>query len=334
VLSIDLLAPDPFYSDETATIYRGDVLRVLPALPSDSVDVVIADPPYSSGGRTLSERDRPTSVKYQQSGAPTLPDFVGDSRDQRSHTYWNALWLSEALRVTRPGGVAFVWSDWRQLAATIDGLQAGGWVFRGVVTWHKSTARPVRGRLRLDSEFAVFGSNGKLVARDVYPSSVIKAAPPKRRVHTAQKPVEVLAHLLQLAPPGGVVLDPFLGSGSTLVASRAAGLSGVGVEIDPLFCDLSAQRLREVTPLKPAARSRQSRWAGGALSARPPTRRGTRAGVRRSRRRGSGTRARGDVRDWRCGSETRGHASGAGSATPATDGASSSRTTTRRSSSS
>ena len=238
------MAATPYFDDGTVRIYHGDVLAVLAELV-DVVDVVIADPPYSSGGRTVVERRRSTSDKYQSSDAKTkLPDFTGDSRDQHGHAYWCALWLSGALNVARAGAAAFVWTDWRQLAATSDALQAGGWVWKGVTVWRKTQSRPVRGRFRLDTEFTVWGSNGEFaIADDVYPSSVVDASPPRQRKHTAQKPLEAYHHLLAIAPANSLVLDPFTGSGSALVAAREAGHRAIGIEIDERYCEIAANRL-------------------------------------------------------------------------------------------
>ena len=238
------MAPTPFFQDDSTTIYHGDALAVLGAL-DDPVDVVLADPPYSSGGRSNAERtSMSTRTKYTSSDAKhAIPDFTGDSRDQHAHAHWCALWLAAALRLTRPGGICFVWSDWRQLAATSDALQAGGWTWRGVVVWSKTAARPARGRFKLDVEFAVWGSNGDLpVHRVVYPSSVVAAPPPRKREHIAQKPVEVYEHLLSIAPEPAVVLDPFLGSGTTIVAARAGGHRTIGIELDEHYAGVSALR--------------------------------------------------------------------------------------------
>jgi site-specific DNA-methyltransferase (adenine-specific) len=238
----------PYYRDERVEIFHGDALTVLWAL-DELIDVVIADPPYCSGGRTSAERTtKSTSTKYRSSDAkgPML-EFSGDTRDQRSYAHWSALWLTAALRLTRPGGVAFTWSDWRQLAATSDALQAGGWTWRGIVTWDKTNAsRPVRGRFRLDTEFAVWGSSGALpVHADVYPSSIVTAMAPRRRQHIAQKPEGVYAHLLSVAPPQSLVLDPFTGTGTALVAAAAAGHRAIGIELDERYCEIAAERVAE-----------------------------------------------------------------------------------------
>lgn len=240
----------PYYDDGTITIYHGDALAILPHLAGD-VDVVLADPPYSSGGRTSVDRTtKSTSTKYQQSDAAKLPEFAGDMRDQHAHGYWCALWLSACLALTRAGGVAFVWSDWRQLATTSDALQAGGWTWRGITVWNKTTSRPSRGRFRLDAEFTAWGSKGDHPPQaDVYPPSVLRAAPPKQREHIAQKPLEAYAHLLAIAPPNALVLDPFTGTGSALVAARDAGHRAIGIEIDERYCEIAARRAQEPSTL-------------------------------------------------------------------------------------
>ena len=238
----------PYYRDELTTIYHGDTLAVLSELDC-VVDVTIADPPYSSGGRTSGERTRSSRKKYVSSDAKhELPEFLGDSRDQHGHAHWCALWLAAALRLTRPGGLCFVWTDWRQLAATSDALQAGGWTWRGVVVWHKTgNARPVRGRFKLDVEYVVWGSNGDMpVHRVVYPSSVVAARSVRKRQHIAEKPVGVLEHCLSIAPASSVVLDPFTGSGSALAAARRGGHCGIGIDLDERYCAIAAERVSAI----------------------------------------------------------------------------------------
>lgn len=247
---------EPYYQGEGATLYRGDVLAVLPALPGASVDAVIADPPYSSGGITTAERKRSTRTKYV-TGRPgdvahERPDFPGDRRDQRGWAYWMALWLGEALRVTRPGGSALIFADWRQVPTASDALQAAGWTWRGVVTWAKpqSRSRPTRGGFRSQAEYVVWGVNGSLRRdHDVYLPGVIEAAAPRgaQRLHQTEKPVDLLRVLTQVCPVGSVVLDPFAGSGSAGVAARLEGRAYIGIELDGHYAEVTRDRLGGAT---------------------------------------------------------------------------------------
>lgn len=153
----------PFFEDPALTLYQGDALAVLQSFPPLCVDAVITDPPYSSGGLMLSARQADPAAKYQNNGTvKTYPPMFGDNRDQRSFIMWATLWLAECWRVARDGSPLLMFSDWRQLPAMTDAVQAAGWTWRGVVVWHKRTGRPLRGEFRREAEFVIFASKGRL----------------------------------------------------------------------------------------------------------------------------------------------------------------------------
>ncbi|MGV3564189.1 MAG: DNA-methyltransferase [Nocardioides sp.] len=240
----------PYYSDEHVELYAGDALAVLASLSSASVDAVVADPPYSSGGMVRSDRMQGTHAKYVQSDSVSghaIAEFSGDNRDQRAYQYWSALWMGEALRATRSGGVILAFTDWRQLPSTADAIQAGGWIWRGIVPWVKPTARPQAGRFTSQAEYVVWGSNGPMPID--YSAAVLpgfyQAAPPREREHITQKPVDVMRSLVKIAPEGGVVLDPFMGSGTTGVAAVLERRRFVGVEMVPDHAATAERRIRE-----------------------------------------------------------------------------------------
>lgn len=234
-------------------VFDGEALERLRVLPEASVDAVVTDPPYSSGGTSNAERTQQApSTKYVSSGAYVCgPDFAGDNRDQRSHIFWSTLWLSAARRASKPGAMLVTFSDWRQLPATTDAVQAGGWVWRGVAVWAKTRGRPRRRGFRNQSEFMVWASNGPMVAWDDAPClpGVIEASPPSRteRVHITQKPVDLLEVLVRVAPPGGLVLDPFTGSGTTGVAAVRQGRRFLGVEMIPEYRAIARARIAQAS---------------------------------------------------------------------------------------
>lgn len=241
----------PYYADNRATLYRGDALAVLAALPTASVDALITDPPYSSGGAFRGDRTGDPTSKY----VPTKevinfhPTFTGDNRDQRAYGYWCSLWLNECLRVVKPGGVVAVFTDWRQLPTTTDIVQAGGWVTRGVVVWDKTQGiRPTSGRYRQQAEFIVWGSNGPMPVDYTSPAlpGVFTHSPFRDKVHIAGKPLGLMRDLVRIVPEGGTVLDPFAGSGTTGLAALAEGRHFVGVELTEHYAEVAAERLRTV----------------------------------------------------------------------------------------
>lgn len=80
----------------------GDALEVLRALPNDSVDAVITDPPYCSGGRSINAKQQGTGRKYEKNQYER-PDFVGDAKDSRGWLAWCGLWISECYRILKAG---------------------------------------------------------------------------------------------------------------------------------------------------------------------------------------------------------------------------------------
>jgi site-specific DNA-methyltransferase (adenine-specific) len=245
---LDALAGRTIWQDDTTTLVQGDALKVLASTPDDSVDLILADPPYSSGGAFRGDRAQPTSAKYvsSDSAAQSIEDFTGDVRDQRAYFAWSTLWLSEAFRVLRPGRACVVFTDWRQLPTTTDAVQAGGFVWRGVCVWDKIGGRPLLGIANGQTEYAVWGTKGPTdLGHEVYLPSIIRCGVPadERGLHQTPKPVELLSKLVTLAPPGGVVLDPFTGSGSVLIATRRNGRRGVGVELSGTHAETARVRL-------------------------------------------------------------------------------------------
>jgi site-specific DNA-methyltransferase (adenine-specific) len=217
------------------SLHKGDALAVLRDLPTGSVDAVITDPPYSSGGMMRSDRTNVSAaVKYVQSGAQAVGgDFTGDNRDQRSFAYWETLWMSEARRVTKPGGVIAAFTDWRQLPSTTDAVQAAGWVWRGLAVWAKPTARPMRGGFRNSCEYIAWGTNGPVRKdHEVYlPGHIVTpSVRGTEKAHITQKPVALMEVICGLVAPGETILDPFTGSGSTGVAALNTGRQFIGVE--------------------------------------------------------------------------------------------------------
>ena len=241
----------PYYSDDRATLYGGDALAVLAALPSGSVDAVVCDPPYSSGGMVRGDRAGANTVsKYvttQNTLRDSIVDFSGDNRDQRAYAYWSALWMSEALRTTKPGGVMLAFTDWRQLPATTDAIQSGGWVWRGVVPWYKPAARPQAGRFTNACEYVVWGSAGGMTTDYSAPvlPGFFQASSPREREHLTQKPIDVMRGLVKICPEGCTILDPFMGSGTTGVAAMLERRLFVGVEMVEHYQRIAERRIRE-----------------------------------------------------------------------------------------
>lgn len=236
----------PYFTDGAITIYHGDALDVVPGL--SGVGMVATDPPYSSGGAFRGDRVRGTVEKYVSTGTLAYrPDFAGDTRDQRGFLAWCALWLAAARNASVPGAPVATFTDWRQLPTTTDAVQAGGWTWRGIAPWVKGYGRVNSAGFSSACEYVVWGTNGPAVEREDYPPGAFECPSPRgeSKVHVAEKPEPVMRWLLRLAPPGALVLDPFMGSGTTLRAAKDLGLRAIGIDVDERYCEVAATRLAQ-----------------------------------------------------------------------------------------
>jgi site-specific DNA-methyltransferase (adenine-specific) len=229
-------------------VEKGNCLGVLGKMQDESVDAIVTDPPYSSGGLHAVDRAALPSKKYMQSGTKVQrPEFEGDSRDQRSFGFWCTLWLSECYRVAKPGAPVCVFADWRQVSIATDVLQAAGFTFRGIVPWDKTPAvRPQRGRFRNQAEYIVWGSKGRMPADravPVLPGVISEAVRSREKRHMTGKPVELMRQVVRICEPGGVVLDPFCGSGTTGIACQLEGLRFVGIELTDSYARVAREWL-------------------------------------------------------------------------------------------
>jgi len=222
------------------------------ATAGEPIRAVVTDPPYSSGGRTVGERQAAPELKYPSSDTRrSYVTFPGDNADQRSWTRWAALWLGALHDRADDRAYCMAFSDWRQLPALTDAMQAAGWLWRGINVWDKTRGSRAPGPafFRHQAEYIPWASRGKLpritakgsgVMSGVFTHSTPSAS---KRFHMTQKPIEVLEWLLSILREPGVVVDPFVGSGTTILAADRVGRPCAALERSPQILDLCLQRL-------------------------------------------------------------------------------------------
>ena len=228
-------------------IIQGDALKVLSGFALGTFDAVITDPPYASGGRTQAEKNKSTAKKYSNMGDHAPPPFDGDAKDQRSWTRWAAEWLYDARKICKPGAPVCMFIDWWQLPAATDALQWAGWIWRGTAVWDKGNSRPQKGRFRQQAEYIVWGSNGDMPISRPVPClpGVFKYGNPQNRIHLTEKPLQLMRDIVKITEPGGRILDPFAGSGTTVLAAVLEGYSATGIEVTDAYAALARGRIRQ-----------------------------------------------------------------------------------------
>lgn len=206
ILTPDFRMPEHCGGDRWS-ILHGDSLQILRQFVPNSFDAIITDPPYASGGSSQTTKNRSTNEKYSSmSKEKALPDFDSDQMDQLSWMFWTAAWLQDARRIAKPGAPVCLFIDWRQLPAMTLALQWAGWTWRGVAVWDKVASRPQKGRFR--------------------------------------QPLQLMRDVVQICEPGGRILDPFAGAGTTVLAAVQEGYEAVGIEMSDAYFRRSTERLK------------------------------------------------------------------------------------------
>ena len=172
--------------------------------------------------------------------------FAGDQMDQRSWTNFMTDWLNEAYRLCRPGAPICLFIDWRQLPSMTDALQRSGWIWRGIAVWDKATCRPQKGRFRQQAEFIVWGSKEAMpLQRNVgCLPGVFRHTNPANRIHVTEKSLPLMRDIVQICEPGGRILDPFAGAGTTILAAVREGYEAVGIEKTAAYYKLGSDRVK------------------------------------------------------------------------------------------
>lgn len=203
------------------TIIRGDCVQVMAGMPPESVDFVLTDPPYVCG-----YRDR--------AGRTIANDTTSD---------WLEPAFREIYRLMKPDTLCISFYGWTAAEHFLAAWQAAGFRRVGHIVFCKDYASRT-GLFRSMHESAFVLAKGYPPLPEQALSDVSGWTYTGNKLHPTQKPVEVLEPLVRAyCPAGGLVLDPFCGSGSTLVAAKACERRYLGIELDAVHTALAKARM-------------------------------------------------------------------------------------------
>ncbi len=221
---------NPYYADDLVTIYHGDCREWMP-----EANAIVTDPPYSSGG--FQEAGRVVG-SIGKMGQASKDDRIGyDTLSTRG--YMNL--MRDVLRQCRAADEIAVFTDWRMWVNTTDALEYAGWMLRAMIVWSKGNngiGRPWRNQHELIAYGMRRPADKDRIAKH---GNVIDCARSGNANHPTEKPVELLRKVIDNME-GPTVLDPFMGSGTTLVAAKSLGRRAIGIEIEERYCEIAAQR--------------------------------------------------------------------------------------------
>ncbi|NUO36542.1 MAG: site-specific DNA-methyltransferase [Dermatophilaceae bacterium] len=218
----------PYYADESVTLYHGDCREVLPQLRV-SVNSLITDPPYG------------LNIEYGRTALGTR-GIAGDHDDALLTGI-----LGDVRHVLTPNAWAAIFCGYTHSGKVQDAMAEAGFKVKTVVVWDKGMPSLGEG-IRNQHELVVLAKRGRLPAERYTGGNVWRITRELGRPeHPHMKPQGLMTRLVDYYSPerGGTVLDPFAGSGSTLVAASRLGRKAIGIELDEAYCDLIVRRLSQ-----------------------------------------------------------------------------------------
>lgn len=203
------------------SIQRGDCIEVMQWMPSQSVDFILTDPPYM--------------VHYRSRDGRSIANDDNDG--------WLEPASREMFRVLKNDSLCVSFYGWTQTDRFMSAWRAAGFRIAGHIVFRKHYASASR-FVSYTHESAYVLAKGCPALPENPPADVIDFPYSGNRLHPTQKPVAALTPLIEaFCPEGGLVLDPFCGSGSTLVAARDANCDYLGIELDHTYFGIAARRM-------------------------------------------------------------------------------------------
>ena len=215
-----------------ATLYLGDCLEILPTL--GKVDAVVTDPPYllTSGGKTPGGMKGGWMTDYDNGGAPV-----------ECNIGWPEI-MPAIFSALKECADAYVMANDKNVNQAINEANDAGLRFHNLLVWDKGTATANRWYMK-NCEFVLYLYKGAAVRiNDAGSKQLYKVQQIDESKHPTEKPVELMGHYIgNSTQRGEVVLDPFMGSGTTGVACAKLGRKFIGIEIDESYFNIACKRI-------------------------------------------------------------------------------------------
>lgn len=221
-------------------LIKGNNLDVLKTISDKSVDLVVTDPPYNISKKNNFETMNRQGIDFGE---------WDKNADLLS-------WMNELPRIVKKGASIIVFNDWRNLGIIAKELEEKGFLIKDIIRWEKTNPMP-RNRDRryiVDYEFAIWAVENHAKWKfhrqsDKYDRSEIRvpiasASEKTLGAHPTQKPVKLMEELLlRHSDKNDIVLDPFMGSGSTGIACLNTNRDFIGIELDENYFEIAKKRI-------------------------------------------------------------------------------------------
>ena len=220
-------------------LYNDDCRTIFENIPDESIDLVVTDPPY----RTISGGNK--SEKWK-SGYASSVLHKNDGKIFKHNDIEFEQWIPEVYRVLKNNSHFYCMTNVLNLNKLITICEKTGFYLHNILVWEKNTANANRWYMK-NCEFTLFFKKGDAKTINNPSSKMIhKFDNPRNKIHPTEKPVDLMEfYILNSSKVNGLVLDPFMGSGSTGVACVNTQRAFIGIELDDNYFEIARERISQ-----------------------------------------------------------------------------------------
>lgn len=242
--------PDDFINK----VILGDCMEVMKKIPDESIDLIITDPPYNISTNLKIDRSR-WGKKQKRKAVINFDYGEWDKMSEDDFEKFTLKWYAECKRVLKKGGSIYIFFT-KELISLFHLHWSGLIKTKNIISWIKSNPLPAFNRTNYRSavEFIYFGQKEGAKAvfnfgqqkdmKNWFEYPLVQGK--ERTKHPTQKPLGLIQKFIKVSSnQDNIILDPFLGSGTTAVAAQQLGRNFIGIEINSEYCEIAKQRLRQ-----------------------------------------------------------------------------------------
>jgi site-specific DNA-methyltransferase (adenine-specific) len=242
--------PQPYFEKDGITIYHGDCMRIMPLIGDKSIDAVITSPPYNLKKKYSDSGQSKIAAKMRK----TYESWYPDELPEEEYQWWQRECVEQMLRVCKGSvfynhRIRYAWQTSRNdMKNSSNCYHPLHWLYGFPlwceIVWDRGGGTvPHQGRcMPVDERIYQFGRPVGGSVRGM--TTIWKIAPTVNEGHSCSWPLDLAKRCLASSvDEGSTVLDPFVGSGTTLVAARDHGCKAVGIELEERYCEIAAKRL-------------------------------------------------------------------------------------------
>ena len=208
-------------------LLQGDCFELLKDIPDESVDMILTDPPY---GMNFQSSHRKT--KYEKIKGDSNLDWLDD-------------FVNEIYRVSKPNTAHYVFCSFHHIDKFKQAIERK-FKIKNILTWVKNNTSmgDLKGDFAPKTEFIIFFHKGRRLINGRRDPNVLEFKKTQNQLHPTQKPVDMTEYLIEkFSDEGDLILDPFMGSGTTGIACINTNRNFIGMELDVSYFEVAKGRI-------------------------------------------------------------------------------------------